>query len=125
MNIASILTKSRLPIESLYDGTCTITETAEVLNDDHTTSQSDEVTYSDIPCRMSVSTISSTNDSDTGGATTSKIIKLFLSPDVTIHSGAKVDVTQSGLSGTYRCASEPAMYASHQEIVLTLEDRWA
>lgn len=125
MNISSAFVKARKAIESLYDGKCTITETQEVENEDHTTSQEDVDVYTDIPCRLSVNTISAASDSDNGAASVSKVIKLFLSPDVTITSGAKVTVTQCSLSGVYRSASEPAMYHSHQEIILELQDRWA
>lgn len=125
MNISSAFVKARKAIESLYDGKCTITETQEVENEDHTTSQEDVDVYTDIPCRLSVKTISAASDSDNGAASVSKVIKLFLSPDVTITSGAKVTVTQCSLSGVYRSASEPAMYHSHQEIILELQDRWA
>ena len=120
MNISSAFVKARKAIESLYDGKCTITETQEVENEDHTTSQEDVDVYTDIPCRLSVNTISAASDSDNGAASVSKVIKLFLSPDVAITSGAKVTVTQCSLSGVYRSASEPAMYHSHQEIILEL-----
>jgi hypothetical protein len=125
MNISSAFVKARKAIESLYDGKCTITETQEVENEDHTTSQEDVDVYTDIPCRLSINTISAASDSDNGAASVSKVIKLFLSPDVTITSGAKVTVTQCSLSGVYRSASEPAMYHSHQEVILELQDRWS
>ena len=125
MNISSAFVKARKAIESLYDGKCTITETREAENEDHTTSQEDVDVYTDIPCRLSVNTISAASDSDNGAASVSKVIKLFLSPDVAITSGAKVTVTQCSLSGVYRSASEPAMYHSHQEVILELQDRWA
>ena len=125
MNISSAFVKARKAIESLYDGKCTITETQEVENKDHTTSKEDVDVYTDIPCRLSVNTISAASDSDNGAASVSKVIKLFISPDVVITSGAKVTVTQCSLSGVYRSASEPAMYHSHQEVILELQDRWA
>lgn len=125
MNISSAFVKARKAIESLYDGKCTITETQEVENEDHTTSQEDVDVYTDIPCRLSVNTISAASDSDNDAASVSKVIKLFLSPDVAITSGAKVTVTQCSLSGVYRSASEPAMYHSHQEVILELQDRWS
>lgn len=125
MNISSAFVKARKAIESLYDGKCNITETQEVENEDHTTSQEDVDTYTDIPCRLSVNTIYAASDSDNGAASVSKVIKLFLSPDVVITSGAKVTVTQCSLSGVYRSASEPAMYHSHQEVILELQDRWS
>ena len=127
MNISttSALKRARQAIESLYDGKCTITETREVENEDHTTSQEDVDVYTDIPCRLSVNTISAASDSDNGAASVSKVIKLFISPDVVITSGAKVTVTQCSLSGVYRSASEPAMYHSHQEVILELQDRWS
>lgn len=125
MNISSAFVKARKAIESLYDGKCTITETQEVENEDHTTSQEDVDTYTDIPCRLSVNTIYAASDSDNGAASVSKVIKLFLSPDVVITSGAKVTVTQCSLSGVYRSASEPAIYHSHQEVILELQDRWS
>lgn len=58
-------------------------------------------------------------------AKTSQIIKLFMSPEIEIKPGAKITVTQAGVTETYECSGTPAVYETHQEIILKLAGRYA
>lgn len=58
-------------------------------------------------------------------AKTSQIIKLFMSPEIEIKPGAKITVTQAGVTETYECSGTPAVYETHQEIILKLAERYA
>ena len=97
--------------EETYDGKCTVTE-FQPIKDSRTkiTSEKEVVVLEDEPCRLSYSNVSA---------------KLFLSPDTQIKSGSKIAVTQAGITRAYECSGVPAVYPTHQEIVLTLSERYA
>lgn len=110
--------------ERLYDGLATVTEYQKVRDKESgLTSHKEVVVLENQPCRLSFKTISEVKQSE--AAATAQVIKLFLSPDVTIRPGSKVDVTQAGVTTAYRCSGAPAVYFTHQEIILTLFDKWA
>ena len=51
-------------------------------------------------------------------------MKLFISPDVLIKAGSKIIVTQHGRTTEYSNSGVPAVYPTHQEIMLTLFEGW-
>ena len=51
--------------------------------------------------------------------------KLFLPPNVEIKAGSKIIVEQDGVKNAYSASGVPAVYPTHQEIILTLFERWA
>lgn len=109
-------------VESLYDSTCTITQyqpLAGVINN-----TSSVVTAENIPCRVMYKSIPHTAESSIASAVT-RIIKLYISPEIEVKVGSTIRVTQNGTETDYSCAGEPAVYISHQEIELKLKDRWA
>lgn len=71
------------------------------------------------------------NDFDWTGAhsikvyTVSQSVKLFISPDIVIKAGSKIIVTQHGRTTEYSNSGVPAVYPTHQEIMLTLFEGWA
>lgn len=78
----------------------------------------------DEPCRLSYSNVSAVDQTETA-AKTAQVTKLFLSPDVQIRPGARITVTQAGITRAYECSGVPAVYSTHQEIVLKLSERYA
>ena len=70
------------------------------------------------------STITATVQTDTAAAL-SQGVKVFLSPNVSIKAGSKLTVTQNGVTTAYKSSGVPAVYPTHQEIILTLFERWA
>lgn len=46
-------------------------------------------------------------------------------PDVVIKAGSKIIVTQHGRTTEYSNSGVPAVYPTHQEIMLTLFNGWA
>lgn len=110
--------------EALYKDTCTISEYKKVLNDDKSTSLVKTVVYENQPCRLSVSSKSS--DTDTDSATKqSQTITLFLSPDVVVKSGSDIVVTHEGRETEFKNSGYPAIYPTHQEIMLELSKEYA
>lgn len=107
---------------SLYDGTCTITEfvsSAGAINNTVAT-----VVDENVPCRLSYSSKPSATQTATATAV-GQTIKLFLSTDIVVKSGSRIVVTQAGKTNNYVASGEPAVYMSHQEVELTLKERWA
>lgn len=114
----------RKAIEKMYIGTCDVIEHQKVLDPiTKKTSFEDVPTLLAQPCRLSFSSTPSTSNGDT--ASVVQEIKLFISPDVKIASGSKIEVTQNGVSKAYTNSGEPALYGSHQEITLKLFERWS
>lgn len=111
--------------ESLYDGVCTVTEHQKVKDEkSNLTEFKDIVVLEDQPCKLSFSTITTVNQTESV-AEKRQTTKLFISPDITIKSGSRITVEQGGVTTDYTCSGVPAVYATHQEIVLDLFERWA
>lgn len=111
-------------IERLYIGKCTITEHQQFF--DTTTKQTkfcDVDIFTDIPCRLSFSSLRVTSDEAVSSVTQS--IKLFLAPDIKIPAGCKITVTQNNRTTSYKQSSTPAVHSNHQEIQLELFQKWA
>lgn len=117
----SVFDGLRIPAESLYNSTCSvygyITERDEETGIDGI---KEKELYKDIPCRISYKSIPNAQQTETG-ATLKQVIKLFCSPDIEISAGSRIIC--GGVS--YRAAGQATLYASHQEIELTLDKEWA
>lgn len=76
------------------------------------------------PCRLSydnpkiaVQTESSTNLSNN--------VKLFISPDIEVVEGSRIEVVREGKTYQFKCSGMPSMYPTHQEIKLGLSEVYA
>lgn len=108
-----------------YDGVCTVTEHRKV-NDGASklVAFEDVVVLREQPCHLVFKTVESAAQS-ASASKAGQTVKLLVSPDVVIKPGAKITVTQQGVTDDYACSGVPAVYATHQEIVLDLFERWA
>lgn len=52
-------------------------------------------------------------------------LRLFLAPEIKVAPGSKITITQNGVVGEYKNSGVPAMYDTHQEIMLELFKGWA
>lgn len=86
--------------------------------------EQDVIVLENEPCRLSYSKVSAAEQTESV-AKTAQTITLFLSPDASIKPGAEITVTQAGATATYECCGVPAVYATHQEIILTLKGGYA
>lgn len=121
MNRAALHRKA---IESKYNAVCDIYEYAKVKDEVSRLTKSQEVLVKEkIPCHLSFSSVEKTAE---GGLVVGKgqAVRLFFAPEVVIHAGSKLVVTQNGITQAYKNSSVPAVYASHQEIMLELFERW-
>ncbi|MEA4972925.1 hypothetical protein SDC9_170059 [bioreactor metagenome] len=119
----SVFDRMTAAIESLYEDTCTVYVYEPYLVG-KLTKHRQKVIYTDIRCRLSFSSSPDNTQSDTAAATV-QAIKLFLNPSYSVPPGCKIEVTHKGSKTEYSASGQPRLYASHQEIELTLFKEWA
>ena len=52
-------------------------------------------------------------------------VKLFIAPEINVMPGSKIVVTQKGRTTEYKNSGEPAIFDTHQEIMLVKFKGWA
>ncbi len=111
--------------EALYSGRMTVMEYRKV-RDEKTglTVEREAVVLEDQPCRLSFETLKAAGQTESVAEVT-QVIRLFLSPDITVAAGSKITVTQDGVTRDYGSSGIPAVYPTHQEIILEPSERWA
>lgn len=120
MNIAAV----RNSIESLYEDRCTIYELAADQDPEtKITRQEWEAVTTNQACRLSFQTLTAVQDVSPGAVIT-QTIKLFLAPDTTVRPGSRIEVVRGGVTYHYSSSGLPAVYSTHQEILL-VADGWA
>lgn len=113
---------ARKAIESTYTGLLTVTEYQAVKDPvTHITKNQKVVVLENQPCKLSFETIKTAIQTE-AAAVISQAVKLFVSPDVTIKAGSMISVTQNGVTTEYTSSGVPAIYPTHQEIMLELSD---
>ena len=111
--------------EAMYEGLCAVIEYGEVTDEKTKESYEGEVvTLEGQPCRLSFEKSGSAVQTEAAAAI-SQGIKLFLSPENQIKGNSKIIVTQNGVTKEYSASGEPAVYSTHQEILLELFRGWA
>ena len=111
--------------EAAYEGICTIIEYRSVTDERTKLSSRKKITVlENQPCRLSFEKLSTASQTETAAAV-SQGVKLFLAPEIRVNSGSKMAVTQNGVTGEYSASGEPAVYDTHQEIVLELFRGWS
>lgn len=112
-------------IESTYAGIVTVSEYQKVKDPvTHLTSYKEVVVLENQPCKLFFESITTAIQTE-AAATISQAVKLFISPDITIKPGSKIQVIQTGVTTEYSSSGVPAVYPTHQEIMLELFDSWA
>lgn len=116
---------ARKAIESTYEGVCDIVEYESYKEKKSSVTRHRETVKAEkAPCRLSFEKIAAAAGSDTGAALTQGV-KLFIAPETEVKSGSKIVVTQNGITNAYSASGQPAVYSSHQEIMLELWKEWA
>ena len=109
----------RRAVEKYYDKKCTVTEYRKT-KVNGVVSFAEVQVLIDAPCRLSYKTIASNDETDSVSHT-HQVTKLFISPDVIIPTGSKITV--DGID--YSRSGVPAVYNTHQEIILELFKGWS
>ena len=112
--------KVRKAFETMYDSVCTVVVQEEYEKENGTTCHRSVTILEDVPCHLQYSSVSDASQDD-AVATVSQEIRLFISPDEEIPAGSKITVN----SVNYTHSGVVAKYATHQEIVLRLQERWS
>ena len=115
---------ARKEIESNYDSVCDIIEQQSVVENNITKNKKEVTVESEKPCRVSFEDIYANTETDTETKKNQKI-KLFIAPELVIKPGSKIVVKGRGRTTTYKNSGEPAIYNTHQEIMLELWKGWA
>ncbi|MDE6110372.1 MAG: hypothetical protein K2F65_00505 [Eubacterium sp.] len=115
---------ARKAVESQYDGVCTIVERQKVLKANKSTGFEDVIVAKSLPCRLSFKTKANADKNEIASSV-SQIIEVFLNPEITVKAGSKLIITQNGVTTEYKSSGQPAVYSTHQEIVLELFKEWA
>ena len=120
-----MLQQARKAIEETYSGTATVSGYQKVRDEKTKLMKSSTVTIlENQPCRLSFEKISQVAQTGTV-ANIAQQAKLFISPDVTIKPGSKITITQNEVTGDYTYSGVPAIYPTHQEIMLDLYEERA
>lgn len=115
-----------LAIEQTYTDRMTVTEYGEERRGSMTYPK-ENVIIKNHPCRISFSAFAPTSraESGDGAAQKTQTVKLFCAPELKIKAGSKIEVERLGTVTEYACSGEPAVYPTHQEIMLELFKGWA
>lgn len=107
-------------LELLYKDKCKIYGYTETTDEETGVTETGFVLLAeDLPCRLSFAS---------SGAAYEKILhdgvsqeaKLFLDPDIVIEPGSKITVEHENRITDYESSGKPAVYKSHQEVMLKL-----
>lgn len=116
---------ARKAIESTYTGSCTVKCLITYKDPQTKLTKTKEVEIcKNQPCKLSFENLTSTNQTDTV-ATLAQGVKLFISPDLNIPAGSTIQITQNGYTAEYDRSGQPAIYPTHQEIILALKKEYA
>lgn len=112
-------------IRRLWTGKATVTVMEGVFNPANgRTEPAEKVLVSEEPCRISYSTVKSTEPSEEA-ALVAQSVTLHIDPSVDIPEGSKIAVTQNGVTREYERSGKSAVYSCHQEVPLELFRGWA
>ena len=109
----------RRAMERLYGDTCTIYEIQHVKDDATgiTHKEGWAAVAENLPCRLSSKSVVQTQSVDGLGQIT-KVVKLYLAPEITVKAGSKIVVSRRGRTEVYQNSGEPTTRTNHQEIAL-------
>lgn len=120
-----LVSKYQDALRELWTGLCDVFTLSSIVNPTNGRNESEEILErSGLPCRISFSNVSSTEENN-DAALVRQTIKLFIANDVVIPPGSKLVITQAGKTDSYVKSGEPAVYSTHQEIVLERFKGWA
>ena len=120
--------RARKIAETQYEDTCIVTERISQRNETNKrTEQVENQTLIDQPCKLTYkeTTLVESKESSTTSSVVQEIL-LFISPDVSIKPGSKIEITRkNGTVEVYKNSGKPQVYDTHQEIVLEIFKGWA
>lgn len=116
---------ARVQIEKMYESTCSVWQFSRVYDKaTHSTKMKKIALFENIPCHISYGISGAAKQTDTI-AVIGQNITLYLPPEYAVPAGSEITIETQGRITKYESSGEPAVYQSHQEISLTLEDKEA
>lgn len=111
--------RAREAQESLYGDVCTITAFEETEDPETGMTDLEEVVeVEDQPCKLSFETLPVAGSKDDGSVSARQVVKLFISPDVSVKADSKITVTRMGIDYIYKRSGEVHIDEIHQEFTL-------
>lgn len=107
----------RREIEALYTDVCRVFEASAYLRADGSTGFVEQCVLEDEPCRLSFDNSRRAYQTDTVSHTM-QTVRLFLPPERVVRAGSRIEVRRGGRTLVYKNSGLPAVYATHQEILL-------
>jgi len=126
MNLKQAQTAARIALEKFhYQDICSVIEYQDIKDPETKLISKREVAVlENQPCKLSFETNGSATNTDEAAAITQDI-KLFISPEIEIAPGSKIVITREGREAAYSQSGVPAVYPTHQEIMLTIAEERA
>lgn len=116
---------ARVQIEKMYESTCSVWQFSRVYDKaTHSTKMKKVALFENIPCHVSYGISGAAKQTDTI-AVIGQNITLYLPPEYAVPAGCEIIIEGQGRITRYESSGEPAVYQSHQEISLVLEDKEA
>lgn len=116
---------SKNVLKRLWTDTCMVKNLIEVEDKkDHSTSTEEVIVLENEPCKLSFQTISANSEDETKAKLVQKA-KLFLSNEVEIKPGSRIEIRRGGRQFSYSSSGLPAIFSSHQEIILEQKEMYA
>lgn len=117
--------RARVQIEKMYESTCSVWQFSRVYDKaTHSTKMKKVALFENVPCHVSYGISNAAKQTDTI-AVLGQNITLYLPPEYVVPAGSEITIDTQGRITKYESSGEPAVYQSHQEISLTLEDKEA
>ena len=117
--------RARVQIEKMYESTCSVWQFSQVYDKaTHSTKMKKVALFENVPCHVSYGISGAAKHTDTI-AVIGQNITLYLPPEYAVPAGCEIIIEGQGRTTKYESSGEPAVYQSHQEISLTLDDKEA
>ena len=117
--------RARVQIEKMYESTCSVWQFSQVYDKaTHSTKMKKVALFENVPCHVSYGISGAAKQTDTI-AVIGQSIALYLPPEYAVPAGCEIIIEGQGRTTKYESSGEPAVYQSHQEISLVLEDKEA
>ncbi len=122
VNLEKERLRARKHLEALYEGTCRIFQYENSYDKEtHSYKTAEKVFAEDVPCRLSYASKQAANQTNTVDIVEQDIF-LYLAPEIKCRTGSSVEVTQNGVTRLYHSMGLTALYSTHQEVKLRLEN---
>lgn len=122
VNLEKERLRARKHLEALYEGICRVYQYENGYDKDtHSYKSTEKVFAEDVPCRLSYASKQAADQTSTIDLVEQDIF-LYMAPEIKCRTGSSVEVTQNGVTRLYKSMGLTALYSTHQEVKLKLEN---